>query len=717
MKSSRQRTPSVLQMEAVECGAASLGMVLRYFGRRVPLDVLRVDCGISRDGSKAANILRAARKYGLVAKGFRQTTDELRSVLLPAIIFWEARHFLVLEGFGPKGAFLNDPAMGPRRISMDEFARGYSGIVLTFERGPEFQPGGRSESVWPGLRERLVGVKSGLGFMAVTTLFLVLPGIVVPGLSKVFVDDVLVGGMTGWVRPLIMGLASAAILQGVLTYLQGRCLQRTEAKLAIVNASRFFRHVLALPVTFFQQRFPGEIGSRVELNDQLASLLSGQLASNAVGLFLIVFFGAMMLLYDPILTAVAVATAVGNLLVLKLISGKLRDMNLRLMQDEGRLVGASMAGLQLIETLKSGGSEGYFFSRWAGYQTQTLNSRQSLGQSSLLLSSIPTILGAMSSAAVLGIGGYQVMRGHLSLGSLIAFQSLMGSFLGPVSGLVGLGGSLQAVAGTIKRLDDVLDCPTDERPPMSASEQALEGVPAKLSGRLELRGLTFGYSPLEAPLIDDFNLVIRPGERVALVGPTGSGKSTLSRLISGTYRQWKGQILFDGIERDRLPGPILTTSFGVVDQDIFLFEGTVRENLTLWDHTVPDEQLLQACKDACIHEVIAARAGGYDSKVEEGGRNFSGGQRQRLEIARALVNRPTLMLLDEATSALDASTERQIDENLRRRGCSCIIVAHRLSTIRDCDRIIVMREGKAVQSGTHDQLLQEAGIYVNLVTV
>jgi ATP-binding cassette, subfamily C, bacterial len=715
-KRPRCRTPTVLQMEAVECGAAALGIVLGYYGRVVPLETLRTECGVSRDGSKATNVLRAARNYGLVAKGFKKELEEFGTVRLPAILFWNFNHFLVVDGYDRKWVFLNDPETGPRKVTWAEFDRAFTGVVLVCEPGPEFKPGGRPPSMVSALRRRLAGSEDGLWFLIFITAALVLPGLVVPTFTKIFVDNVLIGAMHDWVRPLVLGMIVALLIQGGLVYLQQLCLQRMEIKLSIVNSGKFFMHVLKLPVTFFQQRFAGEIGGRVELNDRVAQLLSGQLATNAVGLFLMLFYAFVMFQYDVVLTFVSIAIAAANLVVLKVISRRRRDMNLRLMQEQGKLVGATMAGLQIIETLKAGGTETHFFARWSGYQAKALNAMQSMGVTTQLLSVVPMTLAAVNTAIILGVGGLRVIDGYLSIGSLVAYQALMASFIRPVNELVSLGGALQEIEGGLTRLDDVLNNPADERADVevSAREKGRK-MPVKLSGRLELRNVTFGYSPLEAPLIENFNLVLNPGERVAFVGPTGCGKSTISKLICGTYRPWSGEILFDGIPRDELPKHVITNSFAVVDQEIFLFEGPVRQNLTLWDATVPEQNILSACKDACIHEVIAARHNGYESLVLEGGRNFSGGQRQRLEIARALVNNPTVVLLDEATSALDPNTERQIDGNFRRRGCACVIIAHRLSTIRDCDQIVVLRDGKVEQAGTHDELVKQGGLYADLI--
>jgi ATP-binding cassette, subfamily C, bacterial len=712
-KTKRVKTPTVLQMEAVECGAAALGIILAYHGRIVSLTDLRRDCGVSRDGSKASNMIKAAKMYGMAAKGLRKELSQLVELKPPYIVFWHFNHFIVVDGLSRDRAFINDPGSGPRQITAEEFDEGYTGVVLTFEPSAEFQKKGRKPSTIAALWRRLKGSAGALTYCIVTGLFLTLIGLVIPVFSQVFVDEILVQGRRAWLFPLLWSMGLAAVLQVAITLLRLRYLRKLKVKLSVGMSSSFLWHILRLPMSFYAQRFAGEISNRAHLNDFVADILSGKLATTAIDTVMVIFYAALMLQYDWVLTLTIVGFAIINVITLQKISRQRIDANQRLMLEQGKAVGVSIAALQSIETLKASALESDFFSRWSGYYTKALNSQQALESTNQIFAVLPVLLSALSSASLLVVGGLRVMDGHMSIGMLIAFQGLMLGFQQPVNNLVSFGTTLQELEGDLTRLDDVLAHPIDSL--NATKDQALSYPTAKLQGRVEIRQLTFGYSRLAPPLITDFNLSIQPGQRVALVGGSGSGKSTVAKLVSGLYQPWSGEILFDDRLRSTIPHNILTNSISMVEQEIALFGGTIRDNLTLWDTTIPQRQLKAACSDAAIEDTVLALAGGYESQLREGGLNLSGGQRQRLEIARALVSNPAILVMDEATSALDAETEQAIDGNLRRRGCTCIIVAHRLSTIRDCDEIIVFERGTVVQRGTHQDLWSVPGVYEQLI--
>ena len=702
-------------MEAVECGAASLGMLLGYHGRIVEPATLRRECGVSRDGSKASNILKGARRYGMLAKGFSKSTQALRKLKPPFIIFWNFNHFVVVEGFGDGHVFLNDPAMGHRTILDGEFEKSFTGVVLVMEPGPEFEKGGSRPSLVAAISERLEGSYSGLAYCVVAGFLLVIPGLALPAFSQIFLDHIFVAQRIDWLRPLILAMIIAVGLQAVLKFMQLRILRRLMIALSVKLSSRFTWHMLRLPAMFYAQRFPGEVANRSQLNDKLADVLSGQLAQSVIGVVMMIFYAALMLYYDPVLTSIGVTFAVANIGVLRWVSMNRVEANMRVLQEYGKAQGVAMAGLQGMETLKSAGLESGFFSKWLGYYAKATNARQDLELSNQTLQVLPSFLTSLTAVLMIIVGGYRIINGHLSIGMLVAIQALMTGFMAPLNGLMQLGGTFQELQGDLNRVDDVLAHPVEADSPAVAMVEDDGSKIVRLKGYIDLRDVKFGYSPLEPPLLENFFLGVRPGQRIALVGGSGSGKTTVTKLISGEYKPWEGEVNFDHTRRDQVPRDVLVNSFATVAQDIFLFDGTVRDNLTMWDSTVPERNLIRACEDAAIHETILELPGGYDSALLEGGGNLSGGQRQRLEIARALVNNPSILILDEATSALDAETENIVIERLRMRGCSCIVVSHRLSTIRDCDEIIVLEKGEVVERGTHDALWKRDGHYAKLI--
>jgi len=710
----RVKTPTILQMEAVECGAAALGMILGYYNKNLPLAELREACGVSRDGVTAANILKAARNYGMAAKGFKKSLESLQQLRPPFIVFWHFNHFLVVDGFSKNQVYLNNPAAGPSAVSYQAFDEGYTGVVLVIEPGENFQPGGRKPSIVSALRDRLGGSIGALLYCILAGFLLVIPNLALPVFTQIFIDRILVENRLDWLPYILLGVLLAVGLQGILTLLQLRYLRGLKIKLAVGMSSRFVWHVLRLPIGFYAQRYAGEISSRVNLNDTVADVLSGRLTTTVISAVLVIFYALAMFQYDIVLTLIVIFFAAVNVVTLQWVSRRRVDANLRLAQEYGKVSGVAIAGLQSMETLKASGLESDFFARWAGYYTKAINAQQELGLISKMLGILPYLLSALAALSLLAIGGLRVIEGSLSIGMLVAFQMLMFSFQQPVNRLVRFGSTLQDLQGNLQRLDDVLSNPIDPQLQFDR-QQSNPASSHRLQGYIDLKNISFGYNPLESPLIEDFNLSIKPGQRVALVGGSGSGKSTLAKVVAGLFQPRSGEIYFDQMERSQIPRTILTNSIAVVEQDILLFAGSVRENLTLWDTTVPDAALERACQDAAIDDVILAMSGGYDASLLEGAVNLSGGQRQRLEIARALVNNPSIVIMDEATSALDTETERAIDLKLRQRGCTCLIVAHRLSTIRDCDEIIVLDRGKVVQRGTHEELWQQAGYYAELI--
>ena len=716
----RTRTPVLLQLTQTECGAACLGIVLAHFGRWVSIEELRETCSVGRDGCNAADIYRAARRYGLETKGWRKQPRELRGMTPPMILFWEFDHFVVLEGFA-KGRFLiNDPANGHRTVGEEEFDRAFTGVTLTFRPGPDFRPGG----VRPGLLYRVLpwlrDVKKPLAFAMCCGLLLTLPSLALPFLAGLFVDFVLSGREPSWGGALIGALLAAAGLLYLLTWLRERCLRRLSVRLSIDHAERFMTRLFRLPMRFFSHRLSGDLTSRIQLLDAVANTATAHFVGILIELVTSVAFLGLMLAYDPLLCAVVVGLGALGAAAMRVLARARVDENRRLRREQGILCGIGMFGLGKIDTLQATAAEDDFFSRWTGHQARELRARQRFAELGYVNAALPLLFLILGNAAVLGLGGWRVMSGDMTLGMLTAFYMAAVNFMQPIGRFIQFADTFQILEADLQRLDDVFDAPEDRdfAPASGASGDRVAAFAGRLrlKGRIELRDVTFGYQDNREPLFKDFSLTVEPGQRVAIVGPSGSGKSTLSALVAGIQQPWSGEVLIDGHPRGAIPRELLHGSMSLVDQHVFLFADTVRENLTMWIPEVPDQILVAAAQDATIHEEIVSRPLGYDAPVDEAGRNFSGGQRQRLEIARALVNNPSVLILDEATSSLDTITEVRIDDALRRRGCTCLIVAHRLSTIRDCDLIVVLDRGREVQRGAHQDLMRDAdGLYRQLV--
>lgn len=699
-------TPQILQIEAVECGAASLAIVLAHHGCWVTLEDMRIACGVSRDGTKASNLLKAGRHFGLTAKGFRKEVEGLADIPMPAILHWNFNHFVVLEGLRGESVFINDPASGRRTITRRELADAFTGVVLAFEPAETFERAGAPPLAMPMLLERLKGSRKGLVYVLAASLALVLPGIAVPVFTRVFVDNILIGRQHDWLLAFTVAMLSVLCLRGAATALQQAGLRRLEMKQVIVPAGKLLWHLLRLPAEFYAQRHPGEMASRLNANERIADLLSGKLASTVFNLTSLFAYAVILWLISPLLASCILATQLLYGIVIHLGGKAQRRQSVRLSFDLGNLLAATLGPIRAIETLKASNMEGQAYRQWAGHHNRVLRTRAELTLTQTLVNAIPAGIQALTAVLVLVLGAVGVMRGELSIGALVAFQGLAQGFNAPVLDLIGLVGQIQAIRADLVKIADV-----SRAKPVSPGHAA--AVPA--SSRVELDHLRFGYSPLDPPLIEDFNLSLKPGTRVALVGGSGSGKTTIGRLIAGLQTPWSGEIRIGGVDAQALTQARRSGVIGYVDQEIFLFEGSVRDNLTLWDDTLAEAALVAALSDAAMLDDVLMRAGQLDAHVAEGGLNFSGGQRQRLELARVLAANPALVVLEEATAALDPVTEKQIDDNLRRRGCGCLIIAHRLSTIRDCEEIIVLDRGRIVERGGHDALMALEGEYAALV--
>lgn len=709
------KVPVVMQMEVLECGAASLAMIMAYYGKWIPLEEVRLDTGISRDGSNARNLLRAARSYHMKASGYRFEPDELReSGSFPCIIHWNFNHFVVLCGFRGDFAVINDPARGSCLIPMEEFDESFTGICLLFEPDEGFVPGGKPKSVFRFAKKRLRGMGTALFFVILTTVIGYLSGLISPIFQRIFIDRLLTKTNPEWFTPFLILLGGFTALQIAAAWIQAIYTLKINAKIDIVGSSTFMWKVLSLPMEFFSQRMAGDILQRQDSNAGIARTLVQTFGPLLLKTAMMFFYLIVMLRYSVLLTAVGLISILFTGIVSYYISKKKVNITRVQMRNMGKLAGQTVAGIEMIETIKSSGAENGFFEKWAGYQAGVNTGNVRFTKINQYLGLIPQMIAEVANVIVLILGVFLIMNGRFTIGMIMAFQGFLVSFTNPANDLIHAAQTIQEMRTEMERIEDVMEYPSDPLLTRVSEDETAEY--GKLTGKVELRNVTFGYSKLAPPLIENFSMTLESGSRVAFVGGSGCGKSTLAKLISGLYRPWSGEILFDGKPIQEIDRSVFTGSLAVVDQDIILFEDTIANNIRMWDSSIEDFEIIMAARDAKLHEDIMKRDGGYSYKIMEGGRDFSGGQRQRMEIARVLAQDPTIIVLDEATSALDAKTEYDVVNSIKARGITCIVVAHRLSTIRDCDEIIVMQRGKVVQRGTHEELYKEGGLYHDLVS-
>lgn len=710
------RVPVIIQREALECGATSLGMVLAYFGKWVTPEQLRLDCGVGRDGSSAKNIIKAARNYGLEARAFRTEPEELKKRgVFPCILHWNFVHFVVLCGFRGGKAVINDPDRGRIAVDWEEFDRSFTGVCLTFRPGENFVPDGKRRSVVKFAKQRLHRMGGAFAFIALTSLIASVVGILTPAFTSMFADYLLTGEYDDLLLPFIIALSAVFAVQFVTALIQKWRLTALESKLSSVANASFMWHVLRLPVEFFSQRMAGDISARQSKNESIAYSLIQQLAPLLFNLIMLVVYLAIMINYSLILTLIGVASIVLNMFVSLLVSRKRVNITKVQVRGEGNLSGQTISGIEMIETIKSSGAENGFFEKWAGYQATVNTSSVKFSKLNSYLGSLPSIISTLADVAILITGIWLIIDGQFTSGALLAFQGFMTSFSTPVNDLIGVGQSVQEMRTDMDDIEDIMSYPTDV--PDRIEDEIVEGESYnKLSGAIVMKDVTFGYSRLDPPLIEHFDLTLEPGKSVAFVGPSGCGKSTLSKLITGLYKPWSGEILYDGRRREDINRAVFTGSIAVVDQDIILFNDTIANNIKMWDTSIEDFEMIMAARDAQLHESIMLRDGGYNHVILDGGKDFSGGERQRMEIARVLAQDPTVIVMDEATSALDAKTEFDVTNAIKQRGVTTVVVAHRISAIRDCDEIVVLDGGKVVERGTHAQLMQQNGLYARLIT-
>lgn len=715
VKNGIAKTPVVMQMEMLECGAACLTMILHYYGYYASLEQVRIDCGVSRDGSNAKNILKAARHYGLGTSAYRMEPEALRKAgTFPCIIHWNFNHFVVCNGFKGDKVYINDPGRGSVKVSMEEFDESFTGICIIPTPGENFEPKGEKKNVFTYTLGRLKGTGVAIAFVILTMIIGALLQVINPAFSRIFIDRLLTGINKEWVMPFILMLAGINIIQLVVAWIQAVYSLRIDGKMAIYGNTSYMWKVLRLPMEFFSQRMAGDIQERQQTNATISKQIVDTLAPLVINTGMMLFYLIVMCRYSLILTAIGLVSVIINGFVTKIISNKRVNISRVQMRDAGKLYGTTASGLEMIETIKSSGAENGYFTKWSGYQASVNTQNVRFAKINEYLGIIPQIVSQCSSIIITVLGVYLTIKGQFTVGMIMAMQGFLQSFMEPANSLADAGATLNEMTTSMDRVDDVMRYETDSYCDTYYTDSNAEY--SKLSGNVVMKNVTFGYSKLADPLIENFDMELTPGKSVAFVGASGCGKSTLAKLISGLYRPWSGEILFDGKPISEYDHSVFRGSVAVVDQDIILFEDTIAENIRMWDSSIEDFEVIMAARDAQIHDDIVLRENGYQNKLTEGGKNLSGGQRQRIEIARVLAQDPTIIIMDEATSALDAKTEYEVVKAIKERGITCIIVAHRLSTIRDCDEIIVMDNGKVVERGTHEKLYKNGGYYTSLIS-
>lgn len=707
----RRKVHPLAQMSKVECGLTSLAMILTYYGRKTSISELRTRFGISRDGTSALGIVKAARAFGMRVKPFSLQHTELRGKLLPAIVHWEFNHFLVVERWSPKWVTVVDPSGGRRRrLSIEEFDAGFTGIFITLEPGPNFDRNSPRSPVT--LRTYMLqGIKQAPGALVqilIASAILQVFGLVTPFLTKVIMDQILPFKISDMMTVMALGMLLLFTAQTVTTLLREWLLVYLRARIDIYMMLSFFKHLLSLPYSYFQQRSSGDLLTRMASNTTIRDILSSNLIGTLLDSSMVITYLFILLSQSIPFTLLTLVIGFSQMLLIILTYHPIRELSRQELNAQGKSQGYLAEALNGIATVKAAGAEQEIYNRWSNHFFDQLSISVRRGYFSSLANAAMSVLGSFSSIALLWLGAVQVLNGSMSVGTMLALNALAGSFLGPLTSVVGRAQQLQLVQANLERLTDITAAEPEQH------QQAVQSPP-KLSGHVKLENVYFRYSSDGEDVLRSINLTIRSGQKIAIVGRTGSGKSTLGKLLLGLYLPTSGTISYDGIPLPRMKYQEVRRQFGVVMQDAMIFSGTILENLTLNNPTMGREQAMYAAQIAAIHEDILKMPMGYDTFVGEGGSALSGGQRQRMAIARAVAHNPAILLLDEATSSLDVITEQRVAEHLESFACTQIIIAHRLSTIRKADIILVIDNGMIMEQGSHSDLLHSNGYYANLI--
>lgn len=704
-----KKVKPVLQMEVTECGAASLCMILDYYGKSVTMEQLRLECGVSRNGVNAKNIARAAMLHGLKPRALKVGIHAARGLKFPAIIHWNMDHFVVLCGFTKKGAVIADPASGLRQIPEDEFSNNFTGIALEFTPTESFEKNRTLKNKNDYIKSCLKSFAPVMFIFLICEFCVLASGGVLPFLSSVYINRVLLDGkiqQLSFVTAVLLACLLLAFLGGVIRVSTiNRVVKQLNAKLNL----GFFEHILKLPIEFFLQRNSGELAMRQGEAMNTGRLIVSMLPFIFTSMLQVLVYLGLLFFMNLKIAAIGVTMVVVNFIAAVLASKRYREKVMRSDRERAMLQGLISQTIDAMETIKSCGCEDAVFERLISAGSISINARTEIEKTSVLTNTVFTFLNTFSSALVIVAGIWEILFSSLTTGSLIALQGVMVAMLAPVGSAMNMGFQIQQLSGITHRTNDVMRYMEDTK---FAEEEQKELT--ELDSDITLEDITFGYSPLDTPILQNFDLHIKKGGSLAIIGGSGSGKSTVAKLIAGLFCEKDGKIYFGSRERKEIRRDDFYSETAVVTQNIRLFEGTVLDNITMFDHTIPYDDVVAAAKIACIHEGIIARPSGYREWVSENGRNFSGGQRQRIEIARAIVKKPRLLIMDEATSALDADTEMNIMKAVSDMGITTIVVAHRLSAIRYCDSIMVMKNGEITEYGTHCDLMALNGEYAAL---